>query len=216
MEWLAQLNPSSSILSHLQETAKNTSLPSLFDPRAVREWAVRAWFDTHLIMMSLFLAPYSSFLNPIEEFFMSLEMEGFWPCPQGQRSLQEAMNAECQDITAEQYQEWKGISKDSSQDALPENISGVMWMRTCGQTQKIGQIKLHTFVFFCGFFCLYMHIINYSYIAYFLFSWIIVILFFYCPVANKAFTMQQLCIPPPQLNFSIEVLLQNKLNTCIY
>ncbi len=73
-------------------------------------------------MMSLFLAPYSSFLNPIEEFFMSLEMEVFWPCPQGQRSLQEAMNAECQDITAEQYQEWKGISKDSSQDALPENM----------------------------------------------------------------------------------------------
>ncbi len=31
MEWPAQLNPSSWILSHLQETAKNT-LPSLFDP----------------------------------------------------------------------------------------------------------------------------------------------------------------------------------------
>ncbi len=28
----AQLNPSSWILPHLQETAKNTSLPSLFDP----------------------------------------------------------------------------------------------------------------------------------------------------------------------------------------
>ncbi len=38
VEWPAQLNPSSWILSHLQEilhlqeTAKNTSLPSLFDP----------------------------------------------------------------------------------------------------------------------------------------------------------------------------------------
>ncbi len=32
MEWPAQLNPSSWILTHLQETAKNTSLPSLFDP----------------------------------------------------------------------------------------------------------------------------------------------------------------------------------------
>ncbi len=31
--------------------------------------AVRAWFDTHSRMMSLFLAPYSPFLNPIEEFF---------------------------------------------------------------------------------------------------------------------------------------------------
>ncbi len=32
VEWPAQLNPSSWILTHLQETAKNTSLPSLFDP----------------------------------------------------------------------------------------------------------------------------------------------------------------------------------------
>ncbi len=32
VEWSAQLNPSSWILSHLQETAKNTSLTSLFDP----------------------------------------------------------------------------------------------------------------------------------------------------------------------------------------
>ncbi len=32
MEWPAQLNPSSWILTHLQETAKNTSPPSLFDP----------------------------------------------------------------------------------------------------------------------------------------------------------------------------------------
>ncbi len=30
--WPAQLNPSRWILTHLQETAKNTSLPSLFDP----------------------------------------------------------------------------------------------------------------------------------------------------------------------------------------
>ncbi len=32
VEWPAQLNPSSWILTQLQETAKNTSLPSLFDP----------------------------------------------------------------------------------------------------------------------------------------------------------------------------------------
>ncbi len=32
VEWPAQLNPSSWVLSHLQESAKNTSLPSLFDP----------------------------------------------------------------------------------------------------------------------------------------------------------------------------------------
>ncbi len=32
VEWPAQLNPSSWILTHLQETPKNTSLPSLSDP----------------------------------------------------------------------------------------------------------------------------------------------------------------------------------------
>ncbi len=32
VEWPAQLNPSSWVLRHLQESAKNTSLPSLFDP----------------------------------------------------------------------------------------------------------------------------------------------------------------------------------------
>ncbi len=31
VEWPAKLNPSSWVLTHLQETAKNTSLPSLFD-----------------------------------------------------------------------------------------------------------------------------------------------------------------------------------------
>ncbi len=32
VEWSAQLNLSSWVLNHLQESAKNTSLPSLFDP----------------------------------------------------------------------------------------------------------------------------------------------------------------------------------------
>ncbi len=32
VEWPAQLNQSNWVLSHLQEPAKNTSLPSLFDP----------------------------------------------------------------------------------------------------------------------------------------------------------------------------------------
>ncbi len=32
LEWPAQLNPSSWVLSHLQEMTKNTSVPSLFDP----------------------------------------------------------------------------------------------------------------------------------------------------------------------------------------
>ncbi len=59
-------------------------------------------------------------------------MEGFDHRPQGQRL--DAKDAECQDITAEQYHEGYGISKDSSQDALLEKISCVldenMWPNT--------------------------------------------------------------------------------------
>ncbi len=67
--------------------------------------AVRAWFDTHSRMMSLFLGPYSPFLNHIEEFFSAWRWKVFDHRPQDQMSLQDAMDAECQDITAEQYQE---------------------------------------------------------------------------------------------------------------
>ncbi len=92
--------------------------------------AVRAWIDTHSFTftftfmllskatynafklqfyiwsahsrsMSLFLAPYSPFLNPIEEW--SLEMEGFWPLSTGQGHMS-LSDAACQD-TAELYQE---------------------------------------------------------------------------------------------------------------
>ncbi len=51
VEWPAQLNPSSWILTHLQETAKNTSLPSLFDPL------------TFFILIILFLKNNTSFSN---------------------------------------------------------------------------------------------------------------------------------------------------------
>ncbi len=54
---------------------------------------IRACFDTCSRMTSLFLAPYSPFPNLIE-------MEGF-----DQMSLHDAMDAEWQDITADQYQE---------------------------------------------------------------------------------------------------------------
>ncbi len=64
-----------------------------------------------------------------------------------QMSLQDAMDAAYQDITTEHWiPNYSWISKDSSQDALPEEIAGVMWMRTCGQTQKTRLIRLYLFI----------------------------------------------------------------------
>ncbi len=63
--------------------------------------AVTDWFDTHPRMMSIFLAPYSTFLNLIEEFFSTWRWKVF-----DQMSLLDAMDAACQDITAELCQGW--------------------------------------------------------------------------------------------------------------
>ena len=76
---------------------------------------IQEWCFFSLPFTPLSSTPLKSFTEP--------EMEGFSPSSL-QMSLQDAMYAECQDITAEQYKEGKGIPKDSSQDALPEKISG--------------------------------------------------------------------------------------------
>ena len=68
--------------------------------------AVTAWFDAHPRMMSLFLAPYSPFLNPIEDFFSAWRWKIFDHRPHYQMSLLDAMDAACQDITAEHCQGW--------------------------------------------------------------------------------------------------------------
>ncbi|XP_071348704.1 uncharacterized protein [Trachinotus anak] len=68
--------------------------------------AVTAWFDAHPRMMSLFLAPYSPFLNPIEEFFSAWRWKVFDHHPHDQMSLLDAMAAACQDITADNCQGW--------------------------------------------------------------------------------------------------------------
>ncbi|XP_039598918.1 uncharacterized protein LOC120521189 [Polypterus senegalus] len=68
--------------------------------------AVTAWFNAHPRMMSHFLAPYSPFLNPIEEFFSARKWKVFDHRPHDQMSLLDAMDAACQDITAEHCQGW--------------------------------------------------------------------------------------------------------------
>ena len=66
---------------------------------------IRAWFTAHPRMLMVLLSPYSPFLNSIEEFFSA-----WWRVYEhralNQRSLLQAMDAACVDVTADQCKGW--------------------------------------------------------------------------------------------------------------
>ncbi|KAL3996900.1 E74-like factor 3 [Sarotherodon galilaeus] len=67
---------------------------------------VQQWFQTHPCFMTLYLPPYSPFLNPIEEFFSTWRWKVYDHHPHEHVSLLQAMCEACGDITAEQCQAW--------------------------------------------------------------------------------------------------------------
>lgn len=67
---------------------------------------VRDWFTAHPEFRSLFLPPYSPFLNPIEEFFSAWRWKVYDRRPYEQATLLQAMDEACNDITAQQCQGW--------------------------------------------------------------------------------------------------------------
>ena len=67
--------------------------------------AVPEWFAAHPRMVSLFLPPYSPFLNS-HKLFSSWRWKVYDHHPHNQMSLLEAMNAGCLDISAEDCQRW--------------------------------------------------------------------------------------------------------------
>ncbi|XP_060756584.1 uncharacterized protein LOC132867621 [Neoarius graeffei] len=67
---------------------------------------IRAWFDTHPRMRNVFLPPYLPFLNPIEEFFSAWRWRVYERHIGDQRSLLNAMDAACDDITGDQCRGW--------------------------------------------------------------------------------------------------------------
>ncbi|XP_059404951.1 uncharacterized protein LOC132140157 [Carassius carassius] len=68
--------------------------------------SVRDWFAAHERITVEFLPPYSPFLNPIEEFFSAWRWKVYDHRPQNQMSLLDAMNAACEDITADHCRGW--------------------------------------------------------------------------------------------------------------
>lgn len=67
---------------------------------------VRQWFAAHDRILVEYLPPYSPFLNPIEEFFSSWRWKVYDRHPHTQMALLVAMNAACDDITAESCRGW--------------------------------------------------------------------------------------------------------------
>ncbi|TWW80190.1 hypothetical protein D4764_01G0000050 [Takifugu flavidus] len=67
---------------------------------------VRQWYANHNRMVMEFLPPYSPFLNPIEEFFSAWRWKVYDREPHTQVTLLAAMDAACQDITADSCRAW--------------------------------------------------------------------------------------------------------------
>ncbi|XP_044052938.1 uncharacterized protein LOC122876529 [Siniperca chuatsi] len=72
---------------------------------------IRQWFAAHDRMLMEFLPPYSPFLNPIEEFFSAWRWKVYDCQPHTQMTLLAAMDAACDDITADACRGWIRHSK---------------------------------------------------------------------------------------------------------
>ena len=99
---------------------------------------------------SLFLPPYSPFLNPIEELFSAWRWKVYDHQPHDQMSLLEAMDAGCRDITVHDCQGWIRHTKRFYPRCITlDNIRcDVTVMKTCGLTLKIAVIRYSNFVLF--------------------------------------------------------------------
>ncbi|XP_032877765.1 uncharacterized protein LOC116973630 [Amblyraja radiata] len=67
---------------------------------------VQAWFQAHPQFLTVYLPPYSPFLNPIEEIFSTWRWKVYDRHPHQQVTLLQAMDNACDDITADQCQAW--------------------------------------------------------------------------------------------------------------
>lgn len=84
-------------------------------PKYVVDWdnvsfhhsnTIRQWFAVHYRMLMEFLPPYCSFLNPVEEFYSAWRWKVYGHRPQTQMTQLAAMDAACEDITADACRGW--------------------------------------------------------------------------------------------------------------
>ncbi|KAJ8008780.1 hypothetical protein DPEC_G00081970, partial [Dallia pectoralis] len=67
---------------------------------------VQAWFQARPRFMTLYLPPYSPFLNPIEELFSAWRWKVYDRQPLERATLLQAMDYACEDINVDQCQAW--------------------------------------------------------------------------------------------------------------
>ncbi len=141
--------------------------------------AVRAWFDTHSRMMSLFLAPYSPFLKPIEEFFWAWRWKVFDHRPQDQMSLG------CNGCWMPRHHSLNNTRKDKAyQKILPKMPCQRRYQVWCGWEHvakrrgpgRLDYIYLFIFILLWVFLFVYSHNKWQLYCIFFLFSCILVFL----------------------------------------
>ncbi len=93
---------------------------------------VRQWFAAHDRMLVEYLPPYSPFLNPIEEFFSSWRWKVYDRHPHTQMALLVAMDAACDDITAESCRGWirhsrRYFPRCIARDDIRCDVDETMW-----------------------------------------------------------------------------------------
>ncbi len=92
---------------------------------------VRQWFAAHDRMLVEYLPPYSPFLNPIEDFFSSWRWKVYDRHPHTQMALLVAMDAACDDITAESCRGWirhsRYFPRCIARDDIRCDVDETMW-----------------------------------------------------------------------------------------
>ncbi len=93
---------------------------------------VRQGFAAHDRMLVEYLPPYSPFLNPIEEFFSSWRWKVYDWHPHTQMALLVAMDAACDDITAESCRGWirhsrRYFPRCIARDNIRCDVDETMW-----------------------------------------------------------------------------------------
>ncbi len=111
---------------------------------------VRDWLAAHERITVEFLPPYSPFINPIEEFFSVWRWKVCDNRPQDQMSLLGAMNAVCEDITADHCRGWRFPPPPPRCMAM-ENIRFEL-MKIFGLTNKSDRMStMNIFFYWCYF-----------------------------------------------------------------
>ncbi len=110
---------------------------------------VRDWFAAHERITVEFLPPYSPFINPIEEFF-SVWRKVCDNRPQDQMSLLGAMNAVCEDITADHCRGWRFPPRCMAMENIRCDVDGNLWPDQQEQ-QDVHQEYFFLLMLFCIF-----------------------------------------------------------------